>query len=263
MAKVLQYATVTGADERTDIDWMLEMSLKYRFLEWGLLVGSRLGPRYPDWYWIRKVLHRFADQQVVANFSLHLCSAPLRLLFGGEVTVGSVFVDSLGDALLEFDRIQLNCSVYPYSEDDKLRTARRLHDHFLQHAAPVPEVIIQQGSRPLDFQRLVGVPKLSVLFDTSGGRGLSGYTPAGRPGVKCGWAGGLSANRLVERLFCIREDVVVAPTPEQPIVEWWIDAEGKLRTGDDEDRLVPESVEQYLERVTEFRATCNYLDNQG
>ena len=44
----LQYVTMTGADESVDPKALIELSKEFPFVEWGILIGSQSGMRFPS-----------------------------------------------------------------------------------------------------------------------------------------------------------------------------------------------------------------------
>jgi len=66
----------------------------------------------------------------------------------------------------------------------------------------------------------------AILFDASGGRGLSPNewaTPLN--GVRCGYAGGLGLDNIADQMVVIKDAVGEHP--------FWVDMEGKLRDEND------------------------------
>ncbi len=55
--KFIKQVTVTGADDSINYYRLFELSEKYPFVEWGLLLSknSEGYPRFPTWNWIEGV----------------------------------------------------------------------------------------------------------------------------------------------------------------------------------------------------------------
>lgn len=101
-------------------------------------------------------------------------------------------------------------------------------------------VITQHNPANLTVSQGLSAPGHQVLFDASGGRGISpeGYRQA-LPGKACGYAGGIGPENVRETLIT----VATLGGPEG----FWIDMEGKLRGEDDEFLL--DRCEAVLEAV--------------
>jgi phosphoribosylanthranilate isomerase len=190
--------TVTGADERTDLD-----RLKHMHVEVGILYSvDREGkePRYPSLKWILDAARK------LPYVSLHVCGKPAR---------EQAITGSLGFDIGDFQRMQVNGPL----TDEQVEIICNRHAHH--------KIITQWGCRnggnmEVDFENH------AVLVDGSGGNGILPtfwMRPKSiiRPGKPVGFAGGLGPDNLVEQLKLIRPYA-------QP--GWWIDMEAKVRTDD-------------------------------
>jgi hypothetical protein len=83
--------TVTGVDDRVDIDWMMSLSQKYTWLEWGILRShNRRGvARYPSDDWFLRLIA--AAETTSPRLSLHLCGALSLSSWGDETLDESIF----------------------------------------------------------------------------------------------------------------------------------------------------------------------------
>lgn len=190
--------TLTGADERTDLDKLVEMVRSHSTLEVGLLYTATPEgrPRYPTLTWLCS-----AAARLEGRCAIHVCGRGARQqLLAGE----------LKSVVKTARRVQVNGLVH--SEELRLLAAR------------VPVLITQHNDWNAALAQADGPANHQILVDGSGGRGLS---PAewSRPDSEksVGFAGGLGADNIQNELPRIRE---VAKG------EWWIDLEGKLRTDD-------------------------------
>jgi hypothetical protein len=211
--------TVTGVDDRVDIDWMMSLSQKYTWLEWGILRShNRRGvARYPSDDWFLRLIA--AAETTSPRLSLHLCGALSR-------------DPPFAEMPRVFQRVQLNgWSMKTYDE-------------------PVP--FIGEGVTTIVPVRNVSAahivtsrsPRTHVLIDSSGGRGnrarlfdkidqcplahvesldLSEYDPS--PGTTIGFAGGLhpSETRRMMRILSLR----------LKNHSFWLDMESKARDAND------------------------------
>src|SRR5690349_12200425 len=80
---MLDRVTITGADDQVDPLAMLDLSVTFPWLEWGLLVSrSNEGkPRYPSHLWQKKLL-TYAHRM---NLSMHVCGKWAQAIFQGDV----------------------------------------------------------------------------------------------------------------------------------------------------------------------------------
>ena len=168
------WITFTGVDDRTDLKRLENLSLKYP-IEWGILVGGRLGKtRYPSQQRIKEFC------ELACNRSLHLCGSYARLVVDGQ-WVGR---------WSRFNRVQVNAISYDM-------------DRMIEMSAFIerPVVIQVRGKFP---QR----EGLHFLHDASGGRGKSGNwpeAPLALNGSMYGFAGGINPDNvltLVETIRC-------------------------------------------------------------
>src|SRR4051812_39531430 len=85
---ILDFVTITGADDNVDLLFLDDMTTKYPHVEWGILLSdSRKGqPRYPSDAWLARLtdtLYTKFDN----NFSAHLCGSLCERLIneGAEI----------------------------------------------------------------------------------------------------------------------------------------------------------------------------------
>ena len=215
------FITLTGLDERTDID-----ALAGLHVEFGFLFRERRSPsggpysdtfnRYPSWSWMASAayqLHRSA---------IHICGMGARaLLMSGR------FPEGLG----AFQRIQVNGEVTPHELLE------------ICHMYGSWDIVTQLT--PTRNRDLLGLdlPNHHVLVDASGGRGVLPDSWVRPETIKpVGFAGGLGAHNLTQELPKIAK---VAGNGT-----WWVDMEANLRTEDDWF-----SVDKARAAVTQFQAT--------
>lgn len=190
--------TVTGADEKTDLNRLMNMQV-----EVGILYSvDREGkePRYPRLGWILDAARK------LPYVSLHICGKPAR---------DQVISGSLEFEIDDFQRLQVNGPLM----DEQVEIICSRHKHH--------QVITQWGCRNSGNME-VDFANHAVLVDGSGGNGVlptSWMRPKSiiRPGKPVGFAGGLGADNLVEQLKLIRP----CARPN-----WWIDMEAGVRTDD-------------------------------
>jgi len=232
----IKFVTLTGADDKTSIEGMLQLSQKFHFAEWAILFSqSKAGvPRYPSLDWVNQLL----ASEGTGNFAAHLCGKWVDDAQRGRLT----FLDD--DEVSDFfGRIQLNMA------GSRLEKCLNFENKVWEcDFSLIPVIFGGPYSKynlaiPTDKFRQLGV---SPLFDASGGRGISAKTwptipldEYGKP-LFCGYAGGLGPDNLEAELERISEVVGDA--------EIWIDMETKLRNDKDEfDLTICERILQIAE----------------
>ena len=191
--------TVTGADSKTSINDLVQLTLHHPWLEVGLLF--REGPvqnRYPARQWLFECLSALRGRA-----ALHICGTQARRSFlAGDID------DLAGFA----GRVQLNGTL-----DAKTVTL----------ASQRVSILITQHNTANEPLLTLDLRNHCLLVDESGGRGFA-PTQWVRPVTSkaIGFAGGLGPVSLAAQLPCIN-----AVAEEDP--RWWIDMEGQLRTSHD------------------------------
>jgi hypothetical protein len=207
--------TVTGADARTPLEALLRLARVSERVEIGLLYSEngRGRNRYPPREWLEEATALLGERCAV-----HVCGRPARR----EALEGREWLARAG-------RVQLNGSV----REEELARAVALYE----------QVITQHNGRTPDLSALP-LEGHALLVDASGGHGR---LPEGweRPPTEkpVGFAGGLAPDTLPGELPRIR---AVARDP------WWVDMEGRLRTGEDwfSLELTERAIEVFLALVS-------------
>ncbi len=208
--------TLTGVDESMPLPHLANLSQEFPFVEWGFLYSpKRQGQpgRYPSLQFLKRV---FKELSPYVRVALHLCGDSVTDFVTDEPVVSDLVRWVAGRE----GRVQLNFNAstlgFPVEE---------LTDCIDQ--LPRTPFITQYNQANTDvWKQLGGCENHCVLFDASGGRGMSpGGWPAPLQGVRCGYAGGLGPENVQAELARIR-----AAAGDQP---FWIDMEGKLRDQND------------------------------
>ena len=215
----LNRVTFTGADDHTSPAAMLEISRRFPFVEWGILVSGHAGAssRFPSRVWIDQ-LHNVTQGE--AQLSVHFCGSFLRMLMLGERLPRAL-------PMREFRRAQLNFHGQPWAFNAG-GCARALFD------LGVGEVIFQidghQGQHYLaeiygNKQAFSCVP----LFDESHGAGVGPpkWPVPFDPKTYHGYAGGLGPKNLRTELPLIERASQGCP--------YWVDMETHVRTNEEFD----------------------------
>jgi hypothetical protein len=217
--------TITGADDATPIDRMVDLSEQFPFLEWGILVSdSRAGtPRYPSPGWVR------ALKRQDLPLSAHLCGGVARSIMAGT-TAMAFFVHPAE----EFRRVQVNG--YVAGSAHNLPHARRGEFEYVLQAHD--ETMVACCAVDAEKARA----RCSILYDPSGGKGARPLRwPRAAPGIRMGYAGGIGPVNVASVIAEIREVNGGGPPA-------WIDMEGGVR--DARDRLDLAAVVVVLETAS-------------
>ena len=228
----LTKVTITGADADTDRAALDALEAEYPFVEWAILVSPKRagGPRYPE----TDDVVRLFDGRPTCNAAFHLCGGAAQKVFTGEGYNG-----------LRGLRIQVNGFTKWVDEHGPLTP-------FGQWVSVVrsqgTEVILQvQHERALSVARLLADihPNIVALWDQSGGRGRLTAWPDPLPGLRMGYAGGITPENVKHAI----EDLIARPSD----IETWIDMESGVRTADkldlDKVRSVLEQAAPYVQRA--------------
>ncbi len=221
---MLKRVTFTGLDDETDIDHLLALEKKYSHIniEWGILLGSKARtPRFPTSIKVSEATLK------LKSCSVHLCGNAFDTL------INNPYLYSFAC----FDRIQLN-----FNAQEKSIKAITLSSIFKMF--PKHEFVLQynkSNQETIEYLTKYKNTNWSVLFDSSGGRGISVVEwPKPLDYVECSYAGGLGPHNLGIEL-----PIISAITNGSP---FGIDMEGNIRTN---DRFDVNKVEQVLEIINE------------
>lgn len=221
---MLMYCTLTGVDEKTDFGWIAEASVRYPFVEWGILFSHSPGEK-DERYGTRTHIERFARHAWPEgiNSALHVC--------GKAVESFVEDVNGVRDLASRFGRVQLNFnlgrSAFGVPKlDEAIREFGRA-------------VITQHNEANATVAQAVTAANHQVLFDASGGRGLrAAEWPPRVNGKVYGYAGGFGPETAGDDLEGAARAAGGLP--------FWIDMETKLREG---GYLSAERCERVLEAV--------------
>jgi hypothetical protein len=199
-----EFITFTGVDVTADAHEMAALAAEYR-IEWGILFSPKrqgLEPRYPPLDYIRGFLR---DHHNGMRFAAHLCGNDAKSV----IHSGACRHDPL--ICNHFTRAQINTV-----EHVDAKAAKEWGD-----ALSIGVILQCRAGFPNDG-------RVEWLFDKSGGRGVEQTIwPQPLPNRRCGFAGGLSANNVAEKI-----KGMVAGSSE---ARYWIDMESGVR--DEHDRF--------------------------
>ena len=217
----LSKVTMTGADDTTKQESLFELSAKYPYAEWAILLSrNSIGRnRFPSLKWMNRLAeldNNFFDFEM--QYSGHLCGAYVNEFLMGNTD----FVKEIGEIWGLFQRIQINTHGIRH-EYDEMNLLNALAQY------PEKEFIFQydnSNKEILDHVVANSDTSISALFDLSHGAGvLPKEWPIPINGVKCGYAGGLSPENIEEQIKLIESKVGDA--------EIWVDMETKVRSNND------------------------------
>jgi len=209
--------TLTGANDKTNIQDLIALSKDYPFAEWGILLSksSEGSPRFPSLKWMEQLNNH--DNEL--NLSGHLCGRWVRDI----VRLGQLsFVQERHMIWSAFKRIQINFHGEQLTVSDKFYDLLGYLKNFDK------QFIFQMDieNDELFYDALKAGVNAVPLFDTSHGAGISPDSwPAVIENVYCGYAGGLSPENLKSEL-----DKIANVVGDKTI---WIDAETKVRSDND------------------------------
>lgn len=214
----LDRVTITGADDSVEPEAIVDLSMRFPWVEWGILVSKNQegSPRFPSQSWRERLQLRTRGMPI--QLSLHVCGRWLRNLLIGQ--------NDLPIGMTEgFQRMQLNFHAEKL-EYDAIALARALAD------MSVGEMIFQiDGASGQEILAAVhGEGRHSFdqvpLFDCSHGAGvLPDEWPAPFDlSTYHGYAGGLGPDNLAEQIPLIGK--AAGDT------RIWLDMESRVRSDD-------------------------------
>jgi len=203
--------TLTGADERTSIDDLVNLLVDFPHLEIGLLYTANPEGRnrYPSLEWLHKAIDALQGGSAV-----HICGGSARKqLLGGELT----------RLLAPVSRIQVNGVIT--ADEVKAASVAIEHPWHPQNRQVITQHQIDNAYLST-LSTFLTSDTHALLVDGSGGRGLSPDKWI-RPdsSKRIGFAGGLGPDNLAAEL-----PKIAAIASEHG--RSWVDMEGRLRLGD-------------------------------
>jgi hypothetical protein len=209
----LTTVTITGADDAVEPKALAELSRRFPFVEWAILISNtRCGtPRYPSEEWIDALPN-------IGNLAAHFCGSRARDLMINDdhwLVARPLHAARIG-------RIQIN-GWYPGGAP--LGLARMWPDKQLLLQARSEDALVDAMH---DANRLrTGGGDCAILFDPSGGRGIETFSwPRMPDGIGVGFAGGISPSNVRQ----VIADIVAANLTRTG--DFWIDMESGVRTAD-------------------------------
>lgn len=210
----LQHITFTGIDGKTDLVELWKLQQQYPIAEFGVLVAKNWrenGNRYFNPSYLAAL--EFCSGSGGLNLSAHFCGSIARAAVCGDF---EPFRDWARSFPFVFNRCQLNIATSKENPD----SFELCEDAFLFN-----EIILQQKSvDDCDLYLKSNTNEyVTMLLDASGGEGIDTSLVA-FAGKKIGYAGGINADNVAEKLTFLMEN--------EQVGDFWIDMESGVRTDD-------------------------------
>lgn len=209
--------TFTGVDLKVSKKDIELISNDYNFVEWGYLYSpsrSGLPGRFMSFQMIED---HFKTLPQNVNMSLHVCGKGVSEFIFSNSDYQNNLIETIknrgGRVQLNFNNSLQNINLSLLAEKIKSNSSITFIIQENKANAGVINYLIQ-----------LGVTNIAALFDSSGGRGLSGKWRA-PIGIPCGYAGGLGPDNIEKELISISKVV-----GDEVI---WIDMESKIRQNDE------------------------------
>ena len=216
----LTTVSITGADDKVDPKDLAELSRKYPFVEWAILLSSTaIGkPRFPTLDWIQNL------SKYDLNLAGHLCGYYVRN-----------FVESGDDSFKivsgRFKRFQINFHAEEYLPDNSFISRLDLAHQWIFQMDGVNENL---------YYNLRDASNIVPIFDTSFGTGVFSGDWRDPIADYCGYAGGINPDNI---------ESVIENISSKTGSKFWIDMESGVRTNNEFDLA---KVEKCLEIASKY-----------
>ena len=250
----IEYITCSDMREHNDIDEIISLGKKYPMAEFAIQAHpSKFSQHMSRYVWFDTLVHAARVNKM--NLAMHV-NAEYRteLCFGNiPYSLRRLWEIRRDDNTPVISRVQVNINggndkfdFYP----DKVANIIR--------AYPGIKFIFQYA--PAQYERIRQLAKQNVpfalLYDVSGGEGKLSRDSWGGiilPAHQTGYAGGLSPDNVVENLNYIN---TLLPAN----YDTWIDAEGKLKSPDDNGKKLFDTTlaEKYIVRAIAWQMKYGY-----
>ena len=230
---MLTTVTITGADDNTPAQALIDLSAEFPFVEWGILVSMlRGGLRFPSREWMSDFSRKAADNNL--QVSMHVCGEWVRRILKGKMDW-----NDFPEVRIVAERVQINTHAKEHV------STSAVIDWFA--ARSCKEFILQlDGVNDLVFDACVHRNlRVTGLFDGSHGAGRlpdAWPTPYWPQLSRYGYAGGLGPLNVEAEIPRIRE--------ARRNLDFWIDMEGRVR--DEREHLDLLKVRKVLEICAPF-----------
>lgn len=224
----LDRVTITGADNSIPPHDLEQLSMRYPFVEWGILVSRSQegGRRFPTSQWIT-ILQDIVQYRTPMNLSLHVCGSWVRSLLLGRFEMPITFYRAMQRVQLNFHAQREECN--PIGFGNVLMSLGADRQFIFQ---------IDGATGNEHFDAIYSEnPNCTVdavpLFDISGGAGIlpdawpkPEWMETDSAFIYHGYAGGLGPDNLAQQIPLIAEAAGNCRI--------WIDMERRVRSEDDQ-----------------------------
>jgi phosphoribosylanthranilate isomerase len=184
---MIQTITFTGASDSTNPQDLIDISEKYPFVEWGILVPTYKIGRFPSKEWLENLVKVTKDTSV--RLSGHFCEPWVEHLLIDGNYINDIKKELGTEVFNAFKRIQINfhgIEYTGYSTSFEKMMADHKDKEFILQADGVNNWISTQ----------VKAPNASILVDKSSGAGIFNNVWPSFNKKKFGYAGGLNIETL-------------------------------------------------------------------
>jgi len=218
----LQHITFTGIDKYTNIERLQAIQKKYPIAEFGVLTSYHWyenGNRYLD----PKFINNLRGNGL--NLALHICGSAAH-----DVAIGhwNELLKLIGeDNLKLFKRYQLNIANRSDNPSYVCNPYLNWQEVIIQQKNIENTDIYKSSLKTFPYYK-----NYSMLLDASGGQGINAPLRIYHTNRKIGYAGGINADNVAEKLTFLMEN--------EGVGDFWIDMESGVRTDDwfDLDKVV-------------------------
>lgn len=203
-----------GIDVNTDLRKLAQVQCHYPYAEFGIILSRNWGEngnRYLDPTYLEKIAG------VGLNLSAHLCGEIARQAIRDNWEPA---LELCGGHFGIFRRTQLNIA------NSKVNPETLHFEHIPEN---IKEVIIQQRPDNMELYREYYEreknPRVTILFDASGGTGADGDFVAHNEFTRAGYAGGLKPDNIRKK----RKQLLDSMEENH---SFWLDMESGVRTDD-------------------------------
>lgn len=208
---MIRNVTITGADDSIDPIELIKLWRKYPFVEFGILhdYNGKGRARFPSEQWLQWLNSIVFTMPI--PLAIHLCGRAATNFITGKTLIEDWWHKEC------FQRVQINGHmINPTSHTMELGINHYEHKVFIFQHDHVNAAFVDR--------MWIYTRNVALLFDDSGGRGV---TPSSWPDLQampCGYAGGLSPDNLA-----VQVPLIEAKAGKNHV---WVDMETGVRTDD-------------------------------
>ena len=219
----LQHITFTGIDAKTDIKALTEIQCEFPIAEFGVLTSyhwNENGNRYLD----PALVKNLRGQGL--NLALHICGSAAHdaALGKWKYIDETIFAPSVPIGIELFKRVQLNLAGHKDNPDYCWIPLIIGQELIVQQRAESELPLFENTLKKWKANPFPHRDTISALLDSSGGRGIDSPLRVWPSSGKIGYAGGINAGNVADKLTFLMEN--------EQVGDFWIDMESGVRTDD-------------------------------